>query len=60
MSERKIRLIWTSRIIQPKEITISSIEDLEALCLKYDSVLVIGVDDSGKLSEVEVYDDYRE
>ena len=40
--------------------TISTVEDLEALCVKYGEPIILAVGKDGKLSSIEIYDDYRE
>jgi hypothetical protein len=41
-------------------ITVMSLEDLESLCTEYGHELIIQIGDDGRLSSIEVYDDYRE
>ena len=42
------------------EVTVSTVEDLEALCVKYENPLILSIGEDGKLSSIEIYDDYRE
>jgi len=62
MSEpRKVDLSFASSYsVNKDKVTIASLEDLEALSVKYADPLIITVGDDGRLSSVEVYDDYRE
>jgi len=42
------------------KVNISSLEELEAICVKYETEIVITVGKDGRLSAVEIVDDYRE
>jgi hypothetical protein len=64
-SERRVEVTWASSglsgpVREPVETSISSIEDLEALCERYGASLIISRGPDGKLNEVMIYDDYIE
>lgn len=46
--------------IPEQQVTISTVEDLEALCVKYADPIILTVGEDGKLSSIEIYDDYQE
>jgi len=64
--ERRVPIHRTSESMQSyknipeQQVTISTVEDLEALCVKYGEPIILAVGKDGKLSSIEIYDDYRE
>lgn len=60
MAERKVELTFTRTNRDPVEITVSSLEDLESLMAEYGNGIVLTAGEDGKLSGIEIYNDYRE
>jgi len=64
--ERRVPIHRTSESLQSyknipqQEVTISTLEDLEAICVKRGNPIILTVGEDGKLSSIEIYDDYRE
>jgi len=46
--------------IPEQQVTVATVEDLEALCVRYGEPIILTVGEGGKLSSIEIYDDYRE
>jgi hypothetical protein len=62
MTERKVPVHRTSDYSfgQQGEVSVSTVEDLEALSAKYGCPLILTLGEDGKLGSIEVYDTYRE
>ena len=64
--ERRVPIHRTSESMQSyknipeQRVTVSTVEDLEALCVKYADPIILTVGKDGKLESIEIYDDYRE
>ena len=64
--ERRVPIHRTSESLQSyknipeQQVTVATVEDLEALCVRYGEPIILTVGEGGKLSSIEIYDDYRE